>query len=158
MYGKKPGVVLIILCIIGIVLPLMHYYNKVYPLDIAKGYLDRAMASGDVEGMITYSGKALEVLEPYSGNPKWIFPTPDTDFDLIKQNLRECIDRLNTLSELPRDSDAYQQGLDDVRAKLKVIRDNLKATEDWVLISFVNFIYMILWIIAVIGTLLIWMM
>lgn len=157
MYRRKPLIGISILILIALILPLHHYGQNVYPLRIAFGYLDRAVASGFADEMIKYAKKALERLEPYSVNPVWIFPSPSTEFNLIKENLRECIERLEVLKGLPRESDAYQQGLDDVRGKLKVIQGNIEDCSWWVFISLPNFIYGILWLTALIVTAFIWM-
>jgi len=157
LYGNKPAIAILILVALAIILPPQHYDTQVYPITIANGYFDRAVASGFAEGMIEYSRKALALLEPYKGNPAWIFPTPRTDFDLIKRDIETCIARLEELSKLPRETDAYQQGLDDVRGKIEVIKENLRVAGLWVMIPLVNIIYFILWLTALIITSYIWL-
>jgi len=156
MYGHKPAIGVIVLVILAVILPYIHYRNNVYPLDLAHGYLSRASAAGNAGEMIEYCQEALDLLSPYTGNPKWWFPTPHTDFDYIKRDLTTCIERLRVLNDLSPESDAYQQGLDDVRGKLRVLADNVNDASLWVFISLPNVIYCILWLIALIVVIFIW--
>ena len=94
------------------------YNTKGYPIEIAISLLNRAEATGSVESMIEYVESCREILESYSGNPVWFYPTKYTDFDLIKRDLHGCLERLRILKTLPRDSDAFNQGIDDIRDRL----------------------------------------
>jgi len=148
MNGKQAGIVVVVLITVGIALLIGCYSQHVYSLDKANGYLQRAETAGAADEMIYFTSKAQTLLEPYSGNPAWIFPTPSTNITLIKQSLETCKWRLKALSNLDITSEAYQQGLDDIRGKLRTAESNLEDASWWVFVTPVNVILLLIWIMA----------
>jgi len=122
----------ILLVVLGVILGVYHWIADCYPLHIAVGYLEQAEVAAYADDMISLVKKAYEITSKYHGNPCWWFPTPKTNFDLINKNLKNIIDRLYLIKKLPKTSDAYQQALDDIRGKLRTIRECIASSIHWV--------------------------
>jgi hypothetical protein len=117
----------------GIAYPFANYSaSGAYQVDQAQQWLWRARATNDLYDMEFYLNKTYQGLIPFTGNPCWIFPKPDTDFDQIKMNIQECAAsahavRLNTTVG----SFGYQQAVSNLQETLSEIADHLSSASDW---------------------------
>lgn len=133
------------LLVIGSVVGYLGYAHTVYALDRANALFSRAETAGFVEGMMNYTKRGRELL-PREGNPVWIFPTDKTDFRLIQSDLDSILARGDILATIPRNSDGYQQGVDDLRGKIKTLQDQVREAAPFLFASVVNLGLSALWI------------
>ena len=120
---------IVILVAVGIA----WYSQDPYEVNQARDWLDRARATNDLKDMAKYVDESLTILLPFHGNPKWWFPTPDTDFDLIKDNMREVIRNCEASSGI-QDDFAYQQAVHNLQDTLVQIKDHVAYASSWVFI------------------------
>jgi hypothetical protein len=116
---RRVRVFLLVYLLFGLSMAVSAYVIDIYPLEIAAGYLSRAMSAGNADDMVSYITQAYRLIPPL-GNPVWILPTHRTDFNLIRADIASILDRLSTISRTPRDRAAYAQTLNDVRGRLVV--------------------------------------
>ena len=133
------------LLIFGVTMAYIGYSQSVYPLEKAKGYLQRSMSSPSPEIMLDYLANTKPLI-PKEGNPVWAFPTATTDFGLMQKDIDMMMDRLRTLSTLPRDSEAFNTGLNDVRAEMAVLEKQIIEAQPYVYVSFQNVVLSSIWI------------
>ena len=124
------------------------YQNTIYPLDKAMGYLSRAESSQKPE-MLAYYIIQVKQLLPKEGNPVWSFQTPRTDFGLIQNELDAMISRANSISLLEPNSAAYNTGLEDIHASIKVIDTDLEEATPYLYVSFTNILLSAIWIAVI---------
>ena len=133
------------LLIFGVTMAYVGYSQTVYPLEKAKGYLDRSMSSPSPEIMLDYL-VSVKPLIPKEGNPVWAFPTAKTDFGLMQKDVDMMMDRLRTLSTLPRESEAFNTGLLDVRGEMAILEKQIIEAQPYVYVSFQNVVLSSIWI------------
>jgi hypothetical protein len=78
----------------------------------------------------------------------WWFPTQRTDFTLIQSDIDKIIERALIIRALPRDSPAYQQGMDDLREKLRTIEDQIGEAAPFMFSSQTSIILSVIWLIV----------
>jgi len=89
--------------------------NSVYDIWKCKDYLWRARASTDLIEIANYFEKALNEIKDRHGNPKWYYPTPDTDFDLIKKTMKQTINNvIEIANKEEKGSYGYQRAIDNI--------------------------------------------
>lgn len=104
--------------------------STVYPADTAMEWLWRARATNDLGNMDTYLQKSLDGLQNYHGNPAMIFPTPDTNYDLIKDNINETIATAKKIANATDvGSMAHQQAVQNLQETVKEIADHLSNAD-----------------------------
>jgi hypothetical protein len=140
---------IILMLILAVILSLLAYYDTIYRLDRANAWLSRAETAGFAEEMVSYILRAKELL-PKEGNPVWIFPTDRTDFTKINKDIDTIIDRANILKTLPKNSDAYQQGMDDLRGKLRTLQVQIAEAAPFMFVSPINIALALIWFLIVI--------
>ncbi|MEM2759712.1 MAG: hypothetical protein QXU32_06235 [Nitrososphaerales archaeon] len=133
------------LLMFGITMAYIGYSQTVYPLEKAKGYLQRAITSPSPEMMLDYL-VSTKPLIPKEGNPVWAFPTATTDFALMQKDIDLLMDRLRTLSTVPRDNEAFNTGLQDVRLELIELVKHIIEAQPYVYVSFQNVVLSAIWI------------
>lgn len=113
------------------------YPTKIYPVDIARGWVDQADSTSNLSAMADHLARALSVLEPYRGNPAWVFPTPTTDFGAIKENIRETIALARSVAEQEGASSfAYQQAVNNLQDNvLENLKKRLADAGSWLFFS-----------------------
>jgi hypothetical protein len=116
----------IVAYILLIAFTVMQYSGEPYQLSQSSDWIYRARATNDLVDMSKYLNKSLDIMEQYTGNPAWIFPTPDTDLDYIKENVRECIGNCEEYSTLT-DEMAYQQAVHNLQETLNEIGWHISA-------------------------------
>jgi cellulose synthase/poly-beta-1,6-N-acetylglucosamine synthase-like glycosyltransferase len=149
---KKYSLVLIgilALLIFGVVMAYIGYSSTVYPLEKARGYLRVAITSPSPIEMLDYVVSA-EALIPENGNPVWAFPTAKTDFALMHKSIDGVKDRLRLLAVIPKDSEAFNTGIGDVRAQLATLERNIEEAIPYVYVSFQNVVLSAIWITVII--------
>ena len=139
------GLTLIVL--VGSSLLFLAYYNSFYAVDRANALFNRAETAGFAEDMIAYVQRG-RVLLPKSGNPVWWFPTDKTDFTEIQKDIDGIIARGIILESLPRDSPAYQNGMDDLRGKLQALELQLNEASGYMFVSGYNVVTSAIWLAA----------
>jgi cellulose synthase/poly-beta-1,6-N-acetylglucosamine synthase-like glycosyltransferase len=126
------------------------YQNDVYPLDQARGLLDRIKSTENTEGVIEKI-QTIKTLLPEQGNPVWIFPTETTDFGKIQEDLDNMIASVETISTVPQDSSAYHTGMTNVHERAKELRLQLLDATPYMYVSFSNIVLSSLWIATILG-------
>jgi cellulose synthase/poly-beta-1,6-N-acetylglucosamine synthase-like glycosyltransferase len=126
------------------------YENDVYPVDIARGLLDRIMISSEPSTMIT-DLKEIKELLPKEGNPVWTFSTPSTDFALIQRDLDSMIVNVEKISTLPRDSSSFNTGMDAVSDRAFALQQNLEDVTPYMYVNFINVVLSAVWIAAILA-------
>ena len=134
---RRVGVFLLVYLLFGFSMAVSAYVIDIYPLEIAAGYLSRAMSAGNADDMVSYTTQAYRLIPPL-GNPVWILPTHRTDFNLIRADIASILDRLSTISRTPRDTAAYAQTLNDARGRLEVIIGHLYEAMPYIYLKPVN--------------------
>lgn len=120
----------VLLIFLGTVGTIAVYSDDAYSVSQAENWVWRARATNDLDDMANYTQKALNILEPYNGNPKWYFATPDTNYDYIKDNLREVIRNCESINATADDM-AYQQAVSNMQETLVEIADHVNSTVYW---------------------------
>ncbi len=138
------------LLIFGVVMAYIGYASTVYPLEKARGYLKVAITSPSPTEMLDYV-VSVEALIPEQGNPVWAFPTAKTDFALMHKSIDGIKDRLRLLSVIPKDSEAFNTGIGDVRAQLATLEKNIEDAIPYVYVSFQNVIMSAIWVTVIIA-------
>src|SRR5690242_21704039 len=95
---------IIALIVVGVVLAFEEYGSTIYPLDQSRGILVRIQATSDPQA-ISDDIKTVQQLLPKSGNPVWIFPTEDTDFGMMQQDLSTMSSTVEKISTTSPDTD-----------------------------------------------------
>jgi len=127
MDGK--GAIAIMVCV-GLVCVgqgFSFYQSEQYEAVQAKEWLWRARATNDLNDMAKYLGKSEDLLQDYHGNPGWPYPTPDTDFDFIRENINESIMNCHKWSGNDTSDYAYQQAVHNLQETIKEIAEHLDA-------------------------------
>lgn len=132
------------LCL-GCVLAYLGYQNSIYPIDKAMGYLSRAESAQTAEKMADYL-RSVNQLLPSQGNPVWAFPSPKTDFGLIRSDIDAMLYRATSLSSFEPNNASYNTALEDMRASVKVVESNLEDATPYIYASFTNILLAGLWI------------
>ena len=132
-----PLALFLVLLVIGPIVGLNHYFNSVYSADRANAFFSRAETAGFIEEFISYVDEG-RLLIPQEGNPVWILPTAKTDFTFIQADLSSILSRAEQLASLPRDSDGYQQGIDDLRGKAVTIQQQIDSARIFLLVTPLN--------------------
>jgi len=125
------------------------YQQTVYPIDEAAGYLSRAETSQTTEMLVSHIRHVQQLL-PKHGNPVWSFSTPRTDFGLIQNDLAAIISRANSVSSQGPNTSAYNTGLQDIHASIKMLQTNVQETIPYLYVSFTNVILSIIWIAIIV--------
>ena len=134
-----------VIVIVGFALLYTAYYNSFYAIDRANALFSRAETAGFAEDMIAYLQRGRQLL-PKSGNPVWWFPTDKTDFSEIHKDIDGIIARAELLEPLPRDGDAYQQGMDDLRGKIRALELQVAEASGYMFVSGWNMIVSLIWL------------
>jgi hypothetical protein len=124
------------------------YQQTIYPIDKAVGYLSRAESSQTPQMLLSYIQHAQQLV-PMQGNPVWSFSTPRTDFGLIQNDLAAMISRTKSTSSLGTYTSAYNTGLQDIHASIKVLETNLQEAIPYLYVSFTNVLLSIIWIAVI---------
>jgi hypothetical protein len=120
----------IIVGVIGIGLCVSFYNDNIYQLDVSKEWLWRARATNDLSDMAKYLNESERILEGFHGNAKWIYQTPDTDFDLIRENIKETIDNALKWSSGNITDMAYQQAVHNLQETIIEITTHFDASKE----------------------------
>ena len=135
------------MCVIGAALFYSAYYNSFYAIDRANALFSRAETAGFAGDMIDYIQRG-RVLLPRSGNPVWWFPTDKTNFGEIQKDIDGIIARARILQAMPTNSSAYQQGMDDLRGKIKAMELQIAEASGYMFVSGWNLVVSLIWVAA----------
>ncbi|MCS6768205.1 MAG: glycosyltransferase [Candidatus Nitrosocaldus sp.] len=138
------------LLMFGVLMAYIGYASSVYPLEKARGYIAVAVTSNSPATMLEYVLE-VEQLIPEHGNPVWVFPTPRTDFGMMHKSIDEIKERLRIISTLPRDGEAFNTGMSDVRGQLAQIEENIREAVPYVYVSFQNVMLSAIWITVILA-------
>ena len=148
-YHKLVPVGILMFIAFGAGVAYYGYQQTIYPIDEAAGYLSRAETSQTTEMLVSHI-KHVQQLLPKHGNPVWSFSTPRTDFGLIQNDLAAMISRANSMSSQGPNTIAYNTGLQDIHASIKMLQTNLQETIPYLYISLTNLILSIVWIAIIV--------
>ena len=129
---------------------------RTYDAKRATAEIAKAESVNNLEDVARYVDNALEYLKPYSGNPCWWYPTAQTDWGRIKENLQSLSNSAKTLEAKP-DTFAYQQMLHNLEDELLELREQIGETIGWLTIGstdtlFFILVWAILWIIFLVAS------
>ena len=146
------GITYVVLIVVSAFQMVTFHNQNVYPADQAKEWLWRARATNDLADMAKYLGKAELLLQSYRGNPIWIFPTPDTDYDLIRGNIREVIANCEAWGGGSQKDFAYQQAVHNLQETIVEIAEHLSLANGMIganpYINPAGFFLLVCWLIA----------
>lgn len=137
--------VLAVICVIGAASFYSAYYNSFYAIDRANALFSRAETAGFAGDMIDYIQRG-RVLLPRSGNPVWWFPTDKTNFGEIQKDIDGIIARARILQAMPTNSSAYQQGMDDLRGKIRALELQVAEASGYMFVSGWNVVVSLIWL------------
>jgi cellulose synthase/poly-beta-1,6-N-acetylglucosamine synthase-like glycosyltransferase len=126
------------------------YQNTMYLLDKAIGLVARAETAQTPEQLAEYI-KLTQELIPQHGNPVWLFPTSETDFALIQDNLDSIVARADIASAMDPLSDSYNMAIMDMHMSAGAIRTNLLELIPYTYITLSNIVLAGLWVITIIA-------
>lgn len=114
----------------GVCCCIGNYKDNVYPFSQADSKFTRALGTNNLNVFADYAEEALAVLDGYSGNENWWFPTDNTDMDLIRLDINIIINNSRIAANVTTyGSDAYQEALDNSKESLNVQLDRLGSVE-----------------------------
>ena len=143
--------------LLGVHFITVGYTAGAYDINKAKGAINRALTTTDLNEQNRFLQMALEYLKDYSGNPKWWYPTIATDYSVIKQNIQSCIDRNNEVASLNATNYTYQRLVENNLRSYPEINTALTNAVDWqVMVTPTNVIFAIFWILSSIALTIIW--
>jgi cellulose synthase/poly-beta-1,6-N-acetylglucosamine synthase-like glycosyltransferase len=149
--GNRKATVLkwliVALVVIAIFSPIYGYSQTYYKLDIAGSYLIRGASTSDADEIANYIERALDLI-PHEGNPVWIFPTPRTDFAMIRSDLTRLLETARTLASEGKGSSTYQQGVDQIKDSLARIKDQVMEAAVFYYASPQALLLSALWLVA----------
>jgi hypothetical protein len=148
-YHKLAVVGIVMFITFGVGIAFYGYRQIIYPIDEAAGYLSRAETSQTTEMLVSHI-KHVQQLLPKDGNPVWSFSTPRTDFRLIQNDLAAMIARANSMSSRGPNTPAYNTGLQDIHASIKMLQTNVQETIPYLYVSFTNMILGTIWIAIIV--------
>ncbi len=126
------------------------YQNSVYPLDLARGYLNGIGSSSDPQTLLNHLN-AIKTNLPEEGNPVWIFPTETTNFARMQSDLDIMIQSVEKISAVPKDSSSFHTGMLDVNDRARIIEKNLEDATPYMYVSVSNIVFSSIWIAVIIG-------
>ncbi len=134
-----------IILVVGGTLLYSAYFNSFYAIDRANALFSRAETAGFAEDMIAYLQRG-RVLLPKSGNPVWWFPTDKTNFSEIQKDIDSINARATILESMQRNSSAYQQGMDDLRGKIRALELQVAEASGYMFVSGWNVVAACFWL------------
>ncbi|HEX5358940.1 MAG TPA: cellulose synthase family protein [Candidatus Nitrosotalea sp.] len=141
---------IIALIVIGVVLAFEEYGSTIYPLDQSRGILVRIQATSDPQA-ISDDIKTVQQLLPKSGNPVWIFPTEDTDFGMMQQDLSTMSSTVDKISTTSPDTAAFHTGMLNVHSQAIALVFNLLDATPYMYVSVSNMLFGSIWVAVIIG-------
>ena len=126
------------------------YQTTMYPINKAIGFMSRAQTAQTPEQLAEYVGLTKD-LTLAKGNPVWLFPTPRTDFALIRENLDGILLRAESTSTMVPHSEQYNIAMRDMHKSVMALNFNLMEAVPYMYISFNNIVMAGLWGAAVIA-------
>ncbi len=138
------------LIILGVVMAFEEYSTTIYPLDQARGILLRIQATSDPQS-IHNDLKSVKALLPPSGNPVWIFPTDDTDFGLMQNDLTTMLATTDKIANASPDSAAFHTGMFNIHYQASTIGLNLVDATPYMYVSISNMLFGCIWVGVIIG-------
>ena len=138
------------LIVFAAVMAWTGYENDVYPVDIARGLLDRVMITSDPNSIVNDLKEVKELL-PKEGNPVWVFATPSTDFELIQRDLDSMIISAEKIATVPTDSSSFHTGMDAVSDRAFALQQNLEDVTPYMYVNFINVVLSAVWIAAILA-------
>ncbi|NHH98078.1 Glycosyltransferase [Candidatus Nitrosotalea sp. FS] len=141
---------IIALIVVGVVLAFEEYGSTIYPLDQSRGILVRIQATSDPQA-ISNDIKTVQQLLPKSGNPVWIFPTEDTDFGMMQQDLSTMSSTVDKISTTSPDTAAFHTGMLNIHSQATAIVFNLLDATPYMYVSVSNMLFGSIWVAVIIG-------
>ena len=93
---KIAGIVLPTLMGLFILNIVVVHSGTPYEIDQINVHLTHALKTNNIQEKISFMEETLVLLEPYSGNSGFLFPTEVTDIDITKRILISVIDEVKT--------------------------------------------------------------
>ena len=141
---------MLIFLTVGASIAYFGYQNTMYVLDRAVGYVARA-ETAQTPGQLANYIKMTQELLPRDGNPIWLFPTPESDFEMIQANLESIVRRANSVSAMNPLSESYNIAIIDMHSSVGIMRTNLLDIILYIYVSMSNILLAGLWVSATIA-------
>ena len=154
---KKAAVVLCFAAIFGlaifasIYMVTGYYAGSSYPIDQAYRAVQQAASTNSIPQALKNLYVAQSILEGYSGDPKWWYPTGESNFNTIKANLAATITSLEAMKDQPLADYATQQQLANIRDSLAQLNDRIDAASYWMFLTPLAVLTLILMFIGLVG-------
>jgi hypothetical protein len=148
IWQKIKWLVFLFYIIASIGLIVKAYSESIYIIsrDVST-HLDYASKLTDTKKIGDELEIALKNLEPYHGNPCWLFPTINTDIDYIKTMIKSQLDMAREMEKLPPSDYAYQRFIENCVRTIPQLKDNVDLYGRWLFNNPMNNILAIIWII-----------
>lgn len=115
-----------LLILSGIIQGAVNMITSNYAFDIILNRLSRAEIANNLDLMALYAQDTLDMIADKSGNPSWILPVEKTDWGVLKLDLKNIINTIETSSlNCPVGSDAYEEALRTGRLSLGAISSRI---------------------------------
>ena len=125
-------VLFIISLMLFIIPPIVSYSLYVYPLDRdVMTHIRLAMTVNDAEIIHRELQYAYEGLKNFHGNPVWLFPTSETDFDYIRMLLGDQLNATKKFINVDSNDYGYQRFLKNVYYANEKVLTFLETTTFW---------------------------
>ncbi|MEM0481431.1 MAG: glycosyltransferase [Nitrososphaerota archaeon] len=131
----RTDVLAIILAAVFVVISFHSFAMIVYPLETAIAAIEKASTSVDNVYMVKQLDDALAHL-PSQGNPVWVLPTANTDYQLIRYDLQSI--KIRLLNVYKNDYFTYHSVTEDARYALEVVVGQLRRIQPFAWLSVWN--------------------
>lgn len=143
---------IVALCIsaiaLGIMLAIQFHAYYVHPLDEARGVLVQVQSTSDPKTMQSELATVKRLL-PASGNPVVIFPTGDTDFGIMQNDLQTMLGAVDNVAYVPSWSSGFHTGMLNVHAQAATLVFNIIDATPYMYISLPYAFANALWLLGI---------
>lgn len=138
------------LIVFGVYLSNWAYSSYLWKMDAARILLSSMQSTSDPSS-IESDIKAIKMTLPDDGNPVWLFPTDDTDFRIIQEDLQTMLQTANNIAGISSDDNGFHSGMLNIHAQATTITFNLLDAESKVWVSPAFLLANSLWMVGVAG-------
>lgn len=128
-----------------------YYGDTSYEIDQAYRYIQQAASTNSIPQTLDHLYKAQTILMKYSGDPKWWYPTGESNFDMINANLAATILSLENMKDQPLTSYATQQQIVNIRDSLTELNHKIDSAAWWIYWTPLAVLALALMLLAILG-------
>ncbi len=135
---------------LGIILANQFHANYIEPLDEARGILIKVQATSDPH-VIQYDLVSVQKLLPASGNPVWVLPTEDTDFNMMQNDLQTMLGTVSNIESTPSWSSDFHTGMLNVHSQSTTLVFNILDATPYMYVAPYFIFANALWLLGIMG-------